>query len=234
VPVLSFSSGLIHQRQLEDDSLPTQADIRQDITNRIVAALKQDLLPWRKPWSTSPNSGRAANFTSGKNYSGVNPLLLDLHRINFDLRSRFWGTYRQWEAKGGMVKKRPADVLPGHWGCRIVFAKPVTKTKEKDGKEVEDKFFMLRTFTVFNADQVEGEFADSLQVNDEEPTVVPNFEPADELMKRPAQTFGMAASVRSTAPPVTTFRCRTSTVSTRWAATTSHSFTNLLTGVKAA
>ncbi|QDT59429.1 DNA primase TraC [Stieleria bergensis] len=164
--------------------MPTQTEIRQDITNRIVAALEQDLLPWRKPWSTSPNVGRAANFTSGNNYSGVNPLLLELHRMKFNFQSRWWGTYRQWEAKGCMVKRRPDGVKSGEWGCRIVFAKPVTKKKEKDGKQLEDKFFMLRNFTVFSADQVEGEFAESLKVQDEEPTgTVPDFAPADELIE---------------------------------------------------
>ena len=181
--IFSFSSDQQRKHELKENTMPTQqAGIRKDITNRIVAALEQDLLPWRKPWSTSKNVGRAANFTSGNCYSGVNPLLLELHRMKFDFQSRWWGTYRQWEAKGCTVKRRPNGVKSGEWGCRIVFAKPITK-KKKDGKEVEDKFFMLRNFVVFSADQVEGEFAESLQVHDEEPTgVVPNFEPADELI----------------------------------------------------
>jgi antirestriction protein ArdC len=104
--------------------------------------------------------------------------------MKFNFQSRWWGTYRQWEAKGCMVKRRPDSVKCGEWGCRIVFARPITKKKEKDGKEVEDKFFMLRNFVVFSADQVEGEFAESLQVHDEEPTgVVPDFAPADELIE---------------------------------------------------
>ena len=83
-----------------------------------------------------------------------------------------------------MVKKRPTDVKSGAWGCKIVFAKPITKKKVKDGNETEDKFFMLRTFTVFNADQVEGDFAETLQVADEEPSGdVPDFAPAEELIE---------------------------------------------------
>ena len=55
---------------------------------------------------------------------------------------------------------------------------------ERTGKKVEDKFFMLRNFTVFSAEQVEGEFAESLQVHDEEPTEVTiDFAPADELIE---------------------------------------------------
>ena len=55
--------------------------------------------------------------------------------MKFNFESRWWGTYRQWSDKGCMVKKRPAGVKSGEWGCRIVFAKPITKTKEKDGKD---------------------------------------------------------------------------------------------------
>lgn len=182
--IFPFSFSQQPKHKLKEQVMPTQAEIRKDITSRIVAALEQDLLPWVKPWSTSKNVGRASNLTSGNCYSGVNPLLLELHRMKFNMQSRWWGTYRQWEAKGCMVKRRPDGVKSGEWGCRIVFAKPITKKKEKDGKEVEDKFFMLRNFVVFSADQVEGEFAESLQVQEEEPTdVIPDFAPADELIE---------------------------------------------------
>ena len=89
-----------------------------------------------------------------------------------------------WSDRGCFIKKRPADVKSGRWGASIVFCKPVTKKVEKNGEDVEDKFFMLRTYTVFCADQVEGEFAESLQVHDEEPTdAAPDFKPADDLIQ---------------------------------------------------
>lgn len=163
--------------------MPSQQQIREDITNRIVEALESNLLPWRRPWSISANIGRPANAISKANYSGVNPLLLELHRMKHGLQSRHWATFRQWSDRGCTVRKRPADTKPGQWGCNIVFCKRIEKTVEKDGKEVDESFFLLRTFTVFNADQVEGEFAERLQVHDEEPIgVVPDFAPADELI----------------------------------------------------
>lgn len=164
--------------------MSSQQQIRQDITNRIVEALESNLLPWRRPWSVSPNVGRSANAVSKRAYSGVNPLLLELHRMKHALQSKWWGTFRQWSDAGCCVKKRPNGVKPGQWGCSIVFCKRIEKKVEKEGKEVDDSFFMLRTFNVFCADQVEGEFAERLQVKDEAPTdAVPNFEPADELIK---------------------------------------------------
>ena len=70
------------------------------------------------------------------------------------------------------MKKRPDDVEPGHWGCSIVLWKPITKVVAKDGEEEQHEFFMMRYFTVFSADQVEGKVADKFQVIDEPATDV--------------------------------------------------------------
>ena len=77
----------------------------------------------------------------------------------------------------------------GHWGCRVVLYKPVTKTivDEQTGDEDEERFFVLRTFTVFNADQADGDAAEQYlraaragqgQTNDAQP----DFQPAEELI----------------------------------------------------
>ena len=53
--------------------------------------------------------------------------------------------------------RRPADVPEGKWGTQIVFWAPVVKTIENEnGEQEEDRFFFMRTYTVFNVDQVEG------------------------------------------------------------------------------
>ena len=135
------------------------------------------------PWSVSANAGRPSNAVSKKGYSGVNPLLLELHNLRHGLRSKWWGTFNQWSGMGCKVKPRPKDVEAGQWGCGIVFCKPITKkTIEDDGDETESKFFVMKFFTVFSADQVEG--AERLQVRDEDcANNVPNFQPADELIE---------------------------------------------------
>ena len=100
---------------------------------------------------------RTTNIGSRKLYQGINPLLLELHSLHFGFRSKWWGTFHQWSNWGCTVKKRPEDVEPGHWGCNIVLWKPFTKVVAKDGQEEQHEFFMMRYFTVFCADQVEGE-----------------------------------------------------------------------------
>lgn len=132
--------------------------LRSEITQRIMTALESGgLPPWRRPWSNDGNSGMPTNVASGRSYSGVNPLLLQVAAEQFGFTSRWWGTYRQWQSLGGQVARRPPGVPSGEWGTRIVFCAPIDKTKtDRWGNEVEERFWMLRSFVVFNVEQVEG------------------------------------------------------------------------------
>jgi antirestriction protein ArdC len=82
--------------------------------------------------------------------------------------------------------KRPEHIEPGKWGTKIVFYKPITKTHvdQDTGQETEDQFFVMRQWSVFSADQVEG--AEPFRVNEDEPNgaAVPDFAPAETLITR--------------------------------------------------
>jgi len=162
--------------------VPTNASIRRQITEQIIKAIEGGVKPWRRPWKVSPNAGRPVNLISREPYKGINPLLLELHRLEHGFSSRWYGTYQQWERLHCQVMRRPEHVEKGRWGARIVFYRPVTKTvvDPATGDESEDRFFVMRTWTVFSADQVEG--AEAFQIDDGDAVVVPNFEPADSLI----------------------------------------------------
>jgi antirestriction protein ArdC len=167
--------------------MPTQSQIRDEVTARIIQALEADLLPWRRPWSSgSTQPGRHSNVATKRPYQGVNHILLELHAQQHCLFSRWWGTFPMWKSLGCNIRKRPQNVEEGHWGCRIVFYKPVTKTVVDDqtGDEDEEKFFVLRTFTVFSADQAEGDAAEELRADRHEGQInaQPDFQPAEELI----------------------------------------------------
>src|SRR4051794_38013583 len=140
--------------------MPSQSEIRSKIVNTVIDALKNsDLPPWRMPWATHLNGrGLPANAVSKRAYSGINPLLLTLHARRHGFRSRYWATFNQWRDMGASVMPRPAVVAPGGWGCQIVFFKPMRKTEidKRTGEEREKSYPILRTFTVFCADQVHG------------------------------------------------------------------------------
>ena len=91
--------------------MPTQTDIRSDVTARIIQALESDLLPWRRPWKTgSAQPGRHSNVASKKPYTGLNPMLLEIHAIHHGFSSRWWGTFNQWHDLGCRVCRRPSHV----------------------------------------------------------------------------------------------------------------------------
>ena len=86
--------------------------------------------------------------------------------------------------------KRPDNIQPGHWGTNIVFFKPIEKktVDAKTGDDKTDKFFIMRTFTVFNADQVVG--GERFQVQEESNGHhQPDFEPAEELIRATGADF---------------------------------------------
>ena len=167
--------------------MPSQTEIRQQVTQQIVAALEQNLLPWRRPWRTTMGGsqpGRHSNVASRRAYQGVNPLLLELHAMQHGLTSRWWGTFPMWKSLGLSISKRPQGVEEGHWGCRVVFWKPLTRTvvDSQTGDEEDERFCMMKTFIVFNADQVEGAEAFRVHEDEGQTDAQPDFAPAEELI----------------------------------------------------
>ena len=163
-----------------------QEKLRKSISDQIVAALEgQEVPPWRRPWRTGPNAGFPANVASKKPYRGINPILLDIAAARHNLTSRWWGTFRQWKGLGGQVMRRPAHVPEGKWGTTIVFWSPVTKVgQDDDGEEHQRRYFVLRAYTVFNIDQVEGSHLDHLRAGaagSGDPVVI-DYRPAEEAI----------------------------------------------------
>ena len=70
---------------------------RKDITDKIIASLEQDRIPWRSPIAQVAHR----NLFSKKNYRGINQFLLSL---NIDA-SPYWGTFPQWRNAGCGVRK---------------------------------------------------------------------------------------------------------------------------------
>ena len=154
--------------------MPSQTEIQKQITDRIIEGLKNGVVPWKKNWRPDKNCGAPANAISGRCYSGCNILLLDLVAISRNYTSRYWATFEQWKSIGAQVQKRPADCKPGRWGTQIVFYKQIKKTKiTENGEEKTDTFPIMRTFTVFNVDQVDG--ADYLKASTDQSPV--SFQP---------------------------------------------------------
>jgi antirestriction protein ArdC len=97
--------------------------------------------------------------------------------------SKFWGTFNQWHSLGLQVKKRPDHIPAGQYGTRCVLFKPITKTtKNSDGEEEESRFFLLREFTVFNAEQVTGPGIEDYLAKPRNGNGFVDYQPAEEVI----------------------------------------------------
>ncbi|MEL5516149.1 zincin-like metallopeptidase domain-containing protein [Serratia bockelmannii] len=125
----------------------TRTDIYQTVTDNIIAALEAGVKPWSCPWQrVSDISGLPSNFVTGIAYSGMNIMLLWCSASKQGFGDSRWMTYKQAQAVGGQVRK-------GEHGTIAIFY--TTLEKENEDGEI-DHIPMLKTFNVFNIEQIDG------------------------------------------------------------------------------
>ena len=88
-------------------------DLRQEITDNIIAALEKDVAPWQKPWQAGAFE-MPLNPTSGKPYRGGNALQLMVTGMRQGYEDPRWITYRQAQENEWQVRK-------GEKGTQIEF-----------------------------------------------------------------------------------------------------------------
>ena len=113
-------------------------DIFGAITDRIIKALEQGEIPWKKPWNSG--SSGCISYSTGKPYSLLNHILLGG-------QSGEYITFRQATLAGDHVRK-------GEKSKFVVFWKPFETVDEETG-EITKRFF-LRYYSVFHLNQIEG------------------------------------------------------------------------------
>ena len=123
-------------------------DYREEITARIIEAIKAGTAPWQKPWD---GSGAPCNAISSRQYSGINAVTLAMHGLSMDKgRDPRWATFLQAKQQGWQIKK-------GAKGTRVILWKPFEARAKDDEENAEPKqVFLQRVFTVFHASQIDG------------------------------------------------------------------------------
>jgi antirestriction protein ArdC len=133
-----------------------RASLYEDITNSIIAELEAGRLPWVQPWGSAGVSaplGLPRNAATGRNYSGINVLILWGAVVQHGYAVQSWLTFRQALGLGGNVRK-------GERGSTVVYADRFVPDDERrrahDEGEAPRSFPFLKRFTVFNVEQCEG------------------------------------------------------------------------------
>ncbi|MEZ6140775.1 MAG: zincin-like metallopeptidase domain-containing protein [Zavarzinella sp.] len=128
-------------------------DHYQLITSRIVEQLETGVRPWHQPWNAKHAAGsitRPLRF-NGQKYHGINVVVLWLSGLEGGFSCPIWMTFQQAKELGAFVKK-------GQKGTTVVYANQIEKseTDPETGEETTQRIPFLKSYTVFNVDQIEG------------------------------------------------------------------------------
>ena len=118
--------------------------IYETVTNRILTQLEAGVVPWRKTWT----AGLPKSLTTGKEYRGINILVLG----TTEFTSRYWLTYREAQRQGGHVRKgeRATPVVYWKWRTPEEVARRAEQTGHPDVAPC-----VPFVSAVFNLDQVQ-------------------------------------------------------------------------------
>lgn len=153
-------------------SAPAQRrDIHREVTDRIIAAMEQGIVPWTRSWAGGPMR-MPFNGLTNRPYRGVNTAILWVSQAvagwgssafyTFDQAKEAAGyrkvklekwPWKRWEWAGEGHPPERAGVRAGEKGTGITYWSKRTVT-DNDGEEESIPF--ARMFTVFNADQIDG------------------------------------------------------------------------------
>ena len=129
-----------------------RTDLQASTLDRLIAEMEAGAAPWLKPWNNASGpspimAGLPRNGSSGRRYSGINVLTLMLAAEAAGYTEDRWYTFKQLSAIGGNVK--------GQKGTAVIWWKPTEfKRRNAEGEVELHKTVIMKTFSVFNHDQI--------------------------------------------------------------------------------
>ena len=129
-----------------------RTDLYTRVTDQIVAELEAGVRPWVQPWNAAHAAGEVSRPLryNAMPYRGINVVLLWLAALRQHFASPLWMTYKQAAELGGQVRK-------GAKGSLVVYADTFTRRETgDDGQEQEVAVPFLKSYTVFNTEQIDG------------------------------------------------------------------------------
>jgi antirestriction protein ArdC len=138
---------------MASDTANARSSIYQTITDKILAAIEQNLgdpvMPWQRGGARPV---LPSNAVTGQAYRGVNILSLWVTALERGYSSGEWATLKQWNTKGATMRK-------GEKASPIAFYREIEKTgvdSTSSSEGTADRFLIARGYWVFDAEQVDG------------------------------------------------------------------------------
>jgi antirestriction protein ArdC len=130
-----------------------KTDLYNKVTDGIVSSLEQGVRQWMKPWSAEHAAGRITRHlrANGIPYQGIKVLVLWCESVAKGYSAPIWMTFRQ-------ALELDAHVRKGERGSTVVYASKITRsgTDAETGEDTQETIPFLKSYTVFNVEQIEG------------------------------------------------------------------------------
>lgn len=150
-------------------------DIYQEVTDKILEQLKKGVAPWNKPWKSRAGAGGIPlNKTTGKQYNGVNIVLLWSSADEHNFQTNEWGSFKQWADKKEFVKK-------GEKGTMIVYYDTIERPDKNDEDKIK-KIPFIKSSYVFNRSQLQS-YDQAKEEKPEEKPLVNRIEAVEMFVK---------------------------------------------------
>lgn len=126
-------------------------DVYQIVTDQIIDKLSQGIIPWKRGYSTQA----ATNYATGKQYRGINALLLGMAGY----QQPYFLTYKQAQALGGHVRKGAKSEIATYYQLRGYDPAKNKWFPVSDDTVIpagSKKIPMLKYYRVFNIQDIDG------------------------------------------------------------------------------
>jgi len=133
---------------------PPIVSLYEEVSNRIVAIIEKGVLPWRKTWSTY---GLARNYVSGRQYTGINYILMN----NTGHAIPYFATFNQIKELGGTIIKGAKANIVIYFKVYYkdsndnILTPEVAKGRYEKGEDIRI-LKLIRYYNVFNLEDIEG------------------------------------------------------------------------------
>ena len=134
--------------------------VAKTLTEAIITQLSEDPGQWTKPWIARSGVETPHNPISKTQYQGTNVMVLLLFAMVGDYSTGRWATYKQWDGAGCQVRQGEKATQVVRWNFKwtcAVCGGSLKSSRCKAHPAESKQIAFAKTFSVFNADQVDGE-----------------------------------------------------------------------------
>ena len=135
----------------------TARQFAERAADKMIEQLRKGVAPWQKGWDKPQGSELPAyNPVTGTRYRGLNSFVLACMAVDLGYADPRWTTYRGAKKINAQVRKGERGVVVEYWKFPTPEQEARHAAAVSNGDKSDKLHIIHRTYTVFNAEQIEG------------------------------------------------------------------------------